>query len=95
MKRSRHLVAYDIRDPKRLRRVHRVMKGFGMPFQYSVFLCDLTSAERFDLLVELEAIIDRSEDCVAAVELGDPSSGDLFTFLGPRPALPTSGPKIL
>ncbi len=95
MRRTRHMVAYDIREPKRLRLVHRVMKGFGMPFQYSVFLCDLTSAERYELLSELERIIDRSEDCVAAVELGDPDDSGIFTFLGPRPAMPTGKPKIL
>jgi CRISPR-associated protein Cas2 len=33
------LVCYDICEPKRLRRVHKVMKGFGEPWQYSVFFC--------------------------------------------------------
>jgi len=95
MKRSRHLVAYDIRDPKRLRQVHKIMKGFGMPFQYSVFLCDLTSADRFRLLQDLEDVIDQSKDCIAAVELGDGYDTSMFTFLGPIPSLPAKGPTIL
>ncbi|MFT4658947.1 MAG: CRISPR-associated protein Cas2 [Ilumatobacter sp.] len=95
MKRYRHLVAYDIRDQKRLRLVHRVMKGFGMPFPYSVFLCDLTSAERLDLLKQLTAIIEAGEDTIAAVDLGDPKNEHLFTFLGPRPSMPRSGPTIV
>jgi CRISPR-associated protein Cas2 len=84
MKRIRHLVAYDIRDPVRLRRVHKKMKGFGFPMQYSVFLCDLNAAERLRLLQELTEIID-SVDCVAVVELGDPADQRAFTYLGPRP----------
>lgn len=32
MARKRYIVAYDIREPKRLRDVHAVMKGFGYPF---------------------------------------------------------------
>jgi len=66
-----------------------------MPFQYSVFLCDLTKAERFELWTELEDIIDRSEDTIASVELGDPSTSKAFTFLGPRPDMPRQGPTII
>lgn len=95
MKRHRYLVAYDIRDPKRLRRVHRVVKGFGIPFQYSVFVCDLTSAERFDLLTELESIIMQSQDCVASVRLGDADDDKMFTILGPAPTMPSSGATII
>ena len=28
-----YLVCYDIRDPKRLRRVHKTMKGYGESWQ--------------------------------------------------------------
>jgi CRISPR-associated protein Cas2 len=95
MKRSRHLVAYDIRHPKRLRLVHRVLKGFGAPMQYSVFVCDLTSAECYDLLDQLTEIVDTRVDCVALVYLGDGGDSSRFMFMGPRPALPMSGPMVL
>jgi hypothetical protein len=36
-----HLVAYDISDPKRLSRVARVCKDYGIRVEYSVFECDL------------------------------------------------------
>ena len=36
-----YLVCYDIRDPKRLRRVNKVIKGYGESWQYSVFFCVL------------------------------------------------------
>ena len=46
MSRRRYVVAYDIREPKRLRQVHSAMKAFGYPLQYSVFVCDLDGMER-------------------------------------------------
>ena len=55
--RNRHIVAYDISDPARLRRVHRKMNGFGDPLQYSVFACDLLAKERV-LLEDRVLIID-------------------------------------
>lgn len=39
--RIRYLVSYDICQPKRLRQVARVLEGFGVRLQYSVFECPL------------------------------------------------------
>ncbi|HIB65620.1 MAG TPA: CRISPR-associated endonuclease Cas2, partial [Phycisphaerales bacterium] len=36
------LVTYDICDPARLRKVHKIMLGHGQAIQYSVFRCFLT-----------------------------------------------------
>ncbi len=35
---SEHLICYDITDPKRLVRLHRYLRRYAMPLQYSVFL---------------------------------------------------------
>lgn len=35
------LITYDITDPKRLRRLHRFLKEFGLNTQKSVFECDI------------------------------------------------------
>lgn len=72
--RTRHLLTYDIRDPQRLRRVHRVAKDFGEPLQYSVFVCDLTDAERARLRVAVHREINHSVDRVALFDLG-PATG--------------------
>lgn len=32
-----YLVCYDVRDPRRLQRVHRHLLAVGIPLQYSVF----------------------------------------------------------
>lgn len=94
MKRHRHLIAYDIRDSKRLREVARIMVGHGIRMQYSVFVCDLTAAERFRLLGELENVVDRRVDCVACIELGE-RDASRFTFIGPSPAFPRTGAQIV
>lgn len=68
------IVTYDICEPKRLRKVFKVMKGFGQHLQYSVFRCDLTDAERFEMIGALQEIIHHGEDQVLLIELG-PSDG--------------------
>ncbi len=35
------LITYDITDPKRLRRMHKFLKEFGINTQKSVFECDI------------------------------------------------------
>lgn len=49
MARRRYLMAYDIADPKRLRRICTLMEDNGERLQYSVFLCDLSVAELAEL----------------------------------------------
>lgn len=95
--RRRYLVAYDIREPNRLRRIHAAMKGFGDPMQYSVFLCDLDASERVVMRSELRGIMNEREDSVAIVDLGDPAGKGLecFEFLGVTMRLPDGGPHIV
>lgn len=95
--RRRYLVSYDIRDPKRLRRVHKVMKAYGWPMQYSVFVCDLDRMELLDLQMELRHEIDHGRDTVAIIDLGMPEERGrtCFDFIGVAPELPTAGPVIL
>lgn len=97
MKRRRYLVAYDIRDDGRLRRVHKVMLGFGEPLQYSVFLCDLDPGEKLALKRDVGEVIHHAVDSVAIVDLGvaDRRGVDCFEFLGARLPLPSSGPQVI
>ena len=37
-------MAYDVSDPKRLRKVHKTMSAWGEPLQYSVFSVRCTAA---------------------------------------------------
>lgn len=97
MARQRYLVAYDICDPVRLRRVHATMKGYGFALQYSVFICDLDFVEKISLRGNLGAIIHAGQDRVALVHLGDPAQRGVacFEFMGVHPTLPRSGPTIV
>ncbi len=65
---------YDIREARRLRRVHRVASEFGYALQYSVFVCDLTDVARAELRVALHAVLKHDVDSVALFDLG-PATG--------------------
>jgi len=65
-----YLVCYDIRDPKRLRHVHKVLKGYGEPWQYSVFFCVLKDIDRVRLQADLEEEMNLKEDQAMLVDLG-------------------------
>lgn len=68
--RNRYIVAYDVSDPKRLRRAHVKLLGFGDPLQYSVFQCDLNPAERALMIGAVRGIINQREDRVLIADLG-------------------------
>lgn len=78
------LVAYDIADPRRLARVHRVLSRHGLRLQYSLYLAQTTGAGLQALLDELRPLIDRRADDVRAYPV--PARVEL-TLLGRR-ALP-------
>lgn len=65
-----YLVCYDIRDPKRLRRIHKVVKGYGEAWQFSVFFCVLKDIDRVRLQNDLEEQMNLKEDQAMIVDLG-------------------------
>lgn len=83
MRRS-YLVCYDIRDPKRLRRIHKLMKAYGEPWQYSVFSCTLKAIDRVRLETALREIMHMREDQVLIIDLGgnEDAARESSTFLG-------------
>lgn len=99
MQRTRYLVAYDIREDRRLREVHAIAKRFGYALQYSVFICDLNEQEKWAMRLAFRETIEHRVDSIVFVDLGDPGSRglDCFEFRGEgsRDDLPRSGPVIL
>lgn len=79
-----YLVCYDVRDPKRLRRVHRLMKAYGEPWQYSVFYCTLKAIDRVRLETALREEMNLKEDQVLIVDLGanEDAARESSAFLG-------------
>jgi len=90
--RKRYLVAYDIRDDRRLRKVHNSMLGIGDPLQYSVFICDLSKVELHLAMDKLRDLIKKDEDSIVVAELGPlDERGRVrrgLRFLGVQPKLP-------
>lgn len=95
MARRRYLVAYDIRDDRRLRRVAVCMEGYGTRVQYSVFVSDLSDRELVLMRGDLEHLMKPSEDSVMIVDLGQAGNASRFLFLGQRERLPTSSAVIV
>lgn len=86
--RRRYLLSYDVRDQRRLRQARRIANRFGSAVQYSVFVCDLSEAERIRLLRILGTVVHQRLDSVVLVDLGPVqavSPTRIFWF-GPRPA---------
>jgi CRISPR-associated protein Cas2 len=59
---SWHLITYDIRDAKRLRRVAKKLEGYGERMQYSVFRCRLDRLSLEKLCWELAEIMKENDD---------------------------------
>ena len=75
-----YLVTYDIHDPKRLRRVYKIMRGFGDGIQYSVFRCVLSGVQHARLMDRLSDAIDHRKDQVLIVRLGAADSPKSWTM---------------
>ena len=95
MARRRYLVAYDIRDDRRLRSIATCMEGYGVRIQYSVFVCDLSDRERVLMRGDVEGLMKLSEDSVMVVDLGAAGDSSRFLFLGHHEKLPSSDAVIV
>lgn len=69
-----YIVTYDIADPKRWRRVFRLMKGYGDWLQLSVFQCRLSRKQHAELIALLDSIIHHSDDHVLIINIGPAES---------------------
>lgn len=63
------IVTYDIREPKRLRQVYKLLRGFGEHLQFSVFRCALTPVRRAELVERLREMV-HQVDQVLLIRLG-------------------------
>jgi len=87
-----YLVCYDIRDPKRLRHVHRAVKGYGEAWQYSIYFCLLKPIDRVRLQAELEEQMNLKEDQAMIIDLGpnEPQARQAAAVIGqPLPEMET------
>jgi CRISPR-associated protein Cas2 len=68
--RNAYIVAYDISDATRLRRVYKKMRAFGDRIQFSVFRCELNASELVLLQAALTDLIHTRDDQVLVIPLG-------------------------
>lgn len=68
------IVAYDIRNPKRWRKVFKIMNGYGEWLQLSVFQCRLSRLRHASLVASLDEVILNNYDHVVMLDLGSADS---------------------
>ena len=82
MSKSWYLVAYDIRDEKRLRLAAKKLLGYGHRIQYSIFRCRLSKRDVERMHWELSKIREKEDSilivglCNSCVERVCAQSGD-------------------
>jgi CRISPR-associated protein Cas2 len=93
LNRELYLVAYDIREPKRLRRMLAVLKEYACGGQKSAFECYLSARERRELLDRVGQTMDEDvdaflvirltgRDAVATLGVAVKPADELYTYLG-------------
>jgi CRISPR-associated protein Cas2 len=65
-----YIVAYDISDQKRWRRVFRMMHGYGEWLQLSVFQCRMSRRRHAEMVATLDQLIHHSEDRIVVMDVG-------------------------
>ncbi len=95
MARRRYLVAYDIRDDKRLHSSAICMEGYGYRIQYSVFICDLSDQEAVAMRGDVETRMKMTEDSVMVVDLGHRDDAARFLFIGPHAPRPPADAIVI
>lgn len=74
------IIAYDVTDPKRLKKIADCCKDFGLRVQYSVFECRLEADRLAELWERLVSIADPEEDRLVAYPLHGGEIRKIRTF---------------
>lgn len=85
---SSYLVAYDICDPRRLRRVAKLMERFGLRIQKSVFECAIPQTCMAQLVNAAKTLIDPAVDGIRIYPLSVRTRREsLLLGFGPVPVI--------
>ena len=72
------LVSYDISDKKRLPKVAKLMEGYGVRVQYSVFECIVTDRQMQEMERRLRRIIKPEEDSIRFYRICESCKRDII-----------------
>jgi len=72
------LVTYDITDPKRLKKMHKFLKEFGLNTQKSVFECDIDEIALKRIRQYCKENLDLSSDAVRIYKICSPCMGKVI-----------------
>lgn len=85
-----HLITYDVHDSKRLRKVAKLLEGYGARLQYSVFRCRLNNDMLQQLHWKLNKVMSEDDDLLiiplclnCASKVPEHSTGDQTTWAEP------------
>ncbi len=88
-----HLISYDVRDPKRLKKVAKKLESYGTRIQYSVFRVRVDNQSLEKLHWELNQILSEEDNLLViplcsgcASKIPEHSSGDQSEWAGSPPS---------
>jgi len=90
--RGAYIVAYDIADPRRWRKVYRILHGHGDPFQFSIFVCWLSVTEQKLLQERLVGVLNLKEDRLMFVSVGSRQALESAVTQMGKPRQPLEAP---
>jgi len=64
-----YTISYDIRDDRRRNKIHKLLKDFGNPVQFSVFEANLDADQFERLLDRVGKILDEEQDSLRVYPL--------------------------
>ena len=72
MRRDEHyyIITYDIADPRRWRKIYKILRGYGEWVQLSVFQLRMTEKRRQELISRLDEIIHHDDDHILCMDMG-------------------------
>jgi CRISPR-associated protein Cas2 len=79
------VVSYDVPDTPRRTRLHKLLKGYGVAVQRSVFECDVGPAQLAALLQRARRLIEADDDDLRIYPLCA-RCHDAVTHVGPGPS---------
>lgn len=75
---NKFLVGYDIKKDKERRVITKILENYGIRWQYSVFCCDFSIADKRKVIEKFDKIINPKNDSVFIIPMANSviNSGD-------------------